>query len=270
MHSNENQGQLMMEDEFFANHIHALAQVDYYASRQKQSVSYAIQSQAPNSPISKHLSLLDGIAVLLVADEDIVATSLKITSDTCFLYWARNDNTFRAKESNYLYALKKLISDGTTPQKVLPRVVSYTRAKIIRRCMKLVDVMDKSRTQNLFEVDTSKAAYPKLKAQLVAAGVISPKTSLLHYLDTFGRNLAFVNKQTEDSRLIYVIEQAYILCCKETRITEVVKRNVSDRFRKLSDYLRVITQIYHQTQYLRAKGVKEIKFVAVGLSLSSY
>jgi len=261
----------IFDPEIFANQIHAFSLLDFRTDIQTQSVNYAANAHGPDTTIQKHLSLLDGLALLLTTSpgSDVVATSMRLTSEHVILYWARNDNQAPQAERQYMNLLRKLVEEHAPATEILPHVVDYTKRKIVSQCQKLAKQYGLSQqdqkldVQNIMNVDTRTIAYQRLEAQLRQRSVIKPNRRLVDYLDALLRGIARVDAQAKTPNLASIIGQAFELCTKEHKLESLVDRERNDRFRKLSDYLSVISCLRMGMLRLSSKGIREIRFEQV-------
>jgi len=254
----------------FANQIHALSLLDIHTDIQTHRINHAANAHGPASTIHQQLSLLDGLALLLITrPSEVVATSMRLTPERFILYWARNDNQALQAERQYLNLLRKH-AVGTTPaMDILPDIVDYTKRKIVSRCQKLArhyglnQENQKLGVENLMNVDTRTVGYQRLEGQLKRRSVIKPERRLVDYLDALLRGIARVDTQAKTLNLAGIIGQAFELCTKEYKLEGLVVREQSDRFRKLADYLDVISRFRMEMARLRSKGIREIRFEQV-------
>ncbi len=261
----------VFDEAMFANQIHAFSLLDFHADIEMQSVNYAANAYGPDTTISKHLSLLDGLALLLIKSpkSEVVATTMRLTSESFILYWARNDNQASQAEQQYMNLLRKYAEEQTPATEILPHVVDYTKRKIVSRCQKLAKHYElnqqnqKLDVQNIMNVDTRTLKYHQLEEQLKQRRIIKPDRRLVDYLDKFIRAIARVNAQAKTQNLAKIIGQAFELCTKVHKLESLVDREQNDKFRKLSDYLYAISHFQKEVSRLSSKGIREIRFEQV-------
>jgi len=265
----------MNEEQLLANQIHALSLIDFHAAIQQRSVNYAALSYESKSPVIKHISLLDGIALLLIRKpkKEVVATSFRFDPSCFTILWARNDGMAVEAETDYMNRLLQHAKAQTKPLEVLTPVIDYTKAKVISRCQKLAKEHGLSRqsqkleVQNLLKLDTSATKYHELEQQLKQRKILQANRHLYEFLDNLLRGIARVGQQTSTPNLVKIISHAYELCTQQHKIGDLVNRYHNDKFRKLSDYFLTVCRFQHDVRYLLAKGYKDILFKQVSVNL---
>lgn len=263
------------DEQLLANKIHALSLVDFHASIQRRDVVYAAHSYKPDSPVTKHINLLDGMALLLIRkpQKEVVATSFRLDSSGFTIYWARNDNMSIGAETDYMTRLLQHAKSQTPSLEVLSLVIDYTKAKIISRCGKLAKVFELSRQiqrageHNLLKLDTNNPKYRELEKQLRQREIIKANRHLYDFLDDLVRGIARVSATTSTPNLVKIISHAYELCTQQHKIGDLIIRHHSDKFRKLSDYFLTVCRFRQDMRHLLAKGPIDIQFEQVSVNL---
>lgn len=255
------------DKQLFATQIHALSLLDFHADVQRQSTSYAANAYDRLSPVKKHLTLLDSLALILIAQpkSEVIATSVKITSQCVVLYWASNDNQEVAARKSYMDRLRIHAKNQTHPMQVLLEVAAFAQRKIVNRCQKLAKQHGLSpqdqrpNVKNFLNVDARTFKYQQLETQLRQRNALPPGFTLVDYLDDLLRGCSRA-AHTPPQNLANIIHAAFELCVHRHKLDELVERTYSDKFRKLSDYFLAVMHFLEDMAGLQSKGIREIEF----------
>lgn len=249
----------------FHNAIHGLSLLDYHLASNQDTTNF----RNATSGTRKHVSLLEGLALLLVAREkgDVAATGLKLESNGVRLYWAKNSNSVPTKEEQkYIERLQELFVGGANVYDILSEVSSFCRRKIISRCKKVVAVFSTSFETDIasyFKAYRNNEDYLSLEQYLRGLNYLGDNVPLYQQLGDFVKVLAELDYSTPSKSLLPLLQTAYILTATGPTVRNMTTRDQWNRLSKLGDYQNCCKRILKAVGALHPKVRGGIETVQV-------
>ena len=247
----------LKNDSLFANVLYGLSNVRLAATDGSNSMEYR------NSPIGvrKHVTLLDGIALLLVfkASGDVAATGMLQEGNQVTICWAKNDRTqLTNEERQYVQELERSFRTSQSATNPFELVIQMCRKKILSRIKKLVKTLD-VKSANVFDLSSSSDPRTEdLRNYLVHKNAIMGDEPLVKFLDRFADAAANLtaNSSTKDFRRVVICAGHLTGPAKNLEDVPGVTPYRYHRLRKVGDYYSACVQIV-KTLAKRSPAVRE-------------